>query len=272
MFQPVISAAPASGWRRAGLALVSMSLMGAAVQAAAINAVTAVTPTGTRNGGAGQETVITSITTASQTFSTPDLVGVKGTGFIDLQPNPTTNFTNDRGSGLGTTNNRTALVGLQAGRALLGLDQHDEFIRIYFVDATDTPTPVNSNGWIFILEWAATRDKFVVDLLTNTVTANTFTTPVVAATVNVYENDYNSSTGLTIPAVSSGSQPVGGVGIRLADVGVSGITGIQIRGTDPDGGLSGLDLAVVAIVVPEPATSLLLLAGGVTLLRRRPRR
>lgn len=240
-----------------------------AAQGAAVNPITAVSPSGTLSGAAGQETVISSITADGKTFSTPDLAGIKGTGFIHLLPNATSSFTNGHGTGLANANNRTALVGLQAGRALLGIDNTDEYIRTYFVDELNAPTPVNAAGYIFILEWAGSRDSFVVDLLTNTLpAANSFTEPVVAATVNISPDDYNSATGLSIETDVAGTQPIGGVAIKLADVGVSGITGIQIRPTDVTGALTGLDLAVVAIVVPEPAT-LLMLAGGLVLWRRR---
>lgn len=241
-------------------ALVVVWLAAQTALGAVVNPITAVTPTGTRNGGASQPTVLTSITAASQTWNGTDLYAPPSEAFVELVPSAA-GFNAGRGSGLSNPADvRTTMVGLQAGYSALGISDVTEAIRGYF----DRTIPID--GWVFVLEWATGKDNFKIQLLDNAPGG----APNVVATVNVANTDY-VNTALVVASSSVGNQPVGGVAIKLSELNLgstTGITGVQLPGDAPAGGVTGLDPCIIAAALPEPSTLMILLTA-VPILRRR---
>lgn len=105
------------------------------------------------------------------------------------------------------------------------------FIRAFFPadvvinpDGTDAPE-------VFVIEAAGSTDDFQFQLLTS----GPGEPPQVATAVQVYQADYQD--------VGGGR---GGIGLDLDVLGVGGIRGVQIPGSDGLGGVSGIDPAVIA--------------------------
>jgi PKD repeat protein len=195
--------------------------------------VTDMLPTG---GPLSGSQVLTSVTAGGYTLTslvgptTAELDGTLG------------DFTNTGLCDLGTETFR-GLQGLQLGRGLTSPSGANA-IRGYF------PANVTINGdgtgkpEIFVLEYAGSTDNFQVQLLTNAPGQPR----VVAAIIQVRSIDYIE----TSTQMSATGQGVGGVGIDLDALSVSGITGVQIAGDDGLGGQTGLDLCVIAAAV-DPA-------------------
>lgn len=140
------------------------------------------------------------------------------------------------GSGAGATTPQEAMVGLELGSLVAGLNANGKFLDGYFpsntlVQPDGTPAPE-----IFFVEMSTTTDNFQIQLLTNPVGSP----EVVAATLQVRTVDY-ASTSTVI-----GGTPRGGVGIDLDILGVSNVRGVRITGADGLGGGSGVDPVLIA--------------------------
>lgn len=222
---------------------------------ALVNAVTEITPSGTFDGTGGDVVNVVSLTSAGYVFS--NLVGPPNDTHVELVGS----FDSSRARNLPSVPVKSTLVGIDMGYACLGLavNTPGEAMRGYFA------SPIAADGTakpeVFVLEWAAGKDTFDVDLLTNAPGEAV----VIAATVRVSSADYvQTTTRINTSLSGSGQyQPIGGVGINLDDAGVTGIRGMQIR-SDTN---SGVDTSTF-LAVPEPMSALLLVAG-LPLLRRR---
>ncbi len=199
--------------------------------------VTAIMPTGSQLSGSQ---VLTSITADGYTvtdFLGPTVIEFDGT---------VGNTANNGLCAIGSDHYK-AMQGLQLGRGITGISGGDA-MRTYFppgvaISGDGTPRPD-----IFVLEYASTKDNFLVDLLTN----EPGEWPTIAFTVQVVTADYSPTD--TRMTAFDGNAPVGGVGIDLDAIAVSGVRGIQIPDWDGVSGFTGIDPCVVAAVRPAGMT------------------
>ncbi len=241
---------------------------------ALINTITGFTPAGAMTGpvtAGNPQFQITSITTTGAiTASTPSLQGP-----VAAEVTAGAGINSGVATGHGAQASPTvALLGLDAGDSALGLGAANPpvggravaawFAQPVIPDGTAKPE-------IFVIDWALGRDNYQVQLLTSNAVAG-IAGAVTAATVQVLIADQAST---TTTVAFSGTQPLAGVGINLDDASLTSgtqILGVLIPSADGLGGLTGLDLAVIAaVVVPEPSTLMLLVLGtmGVVISRRR---
>ncbi len=212
----------------------SVPIMALPPPAAGVVPVTALLPAGGPLTGRQE---VESITAGGNTFT--DLVGPTA---VELIPGAN-EFSNAQNTGLcsaGADVGRN-LLGLELGRAVLGLsDPGQESIRAFF------PAAVNGDGTgkpeIFVLEYAGSRDTFQIQLLTS----GPGDAPVIAATVQILNVNYTGTS--TVMSALTPGQAVGGVGVDLDALGVSGIRGVQIPADNGSGGDSGLDPCTIAAV------------------------
>ncbi|MGQ9652207.1 MAG: PKD domain-containing protein [Phycisphaerae bacterium] len=130
----------------------------------------------------------------------------------------------------GFNDNEADMVGLNLSTTVISPGAGG-FLRAFFPadvvinpDGTDAPE-------VFVIEMTTSTDNFQFQLLTS----GPGEPPQVAAAVQVYAADYQDAGGNR-----------GGVGLDLDILGVSGIRGAQIPGSDGLGGVSGIDPAVIA--------------------------
>lgn len=205
--------------------------------AAGVVTVTDMLPTGSLQNGSQ---ILTSVTASGNTFT-----GLVGPTAVELVPSAA-NFVAFTNNGLCSLapNIERGLMGLELGRGIGNIGGATEFVRAYFPATAVVSPDGTSKPEIFVLEYATTTDNFQVQLLTS----GPGETPVIAATVPIRTLDY------TATATQMASGRVGGIGIDLDALGVTGIKGVQIPGVDAQGNNTGLDLCVIAAVAPPAAT------------------
>lgn len=207
----------------------------ASAHGATVLPIQSLVPTGTNLTGT-QPLSSVSLDVANDGAPFESFTDLTGIGAVEL----TGSFSEGHANGLSAIPAVDTMLGKELSRALLGLGTGDSF-RVYFAGGAVVNADGSDAPEVFVLEWASSRDNFQVQLLTS----GPGEAPVIAATVQVRSSDYINSTGTSISTASVGVQPVGGVGINLDAVGVTGIRGIQIPGEDGLGGSSGLDPCVV---------------------------
>lgn len=200
--------------------------------------ITAMEPSGALPAGSYPLTSVTTQRIGSvQSFTAVNLVGPPDVAHIEVIGDMT-------GSGAGATSPAEAMVGLELGSIVGGLNVDGEFLAGYFADhvvirqdGTDAPE-------IFVIESSNSADNFQIQLLTNEPGA----TVEIAATVQVRSIDYASTS-----TVISGTGR-GGVGLDLDAIGVASVRGVRLTGADGFGGGSGVDPVLIGAVF-EPCNT-----------------
>ncbi len=201
--------------------------------------ITAMQPSGTLAAGSHPLTsVTTQVPGGVQTFTADkNLVGPPDTAHVVVTGTGIT------GSGAGAATPEQAMVGLELGSTVAGLNADGKFLDGYFAEQYVIQPDGTGAPEIFVIESSNTPDNFQIQLLTNTVGAGI----EVAATIQVRTFDY-ASTSTVI-----GGTGRGGVGLDLDALGVSNIRGVRLTGADGFGGGSGVDPVLIgAAAVPCP--------------------
>lgn len=195
-------------------------------------AITAISPTGGPLTGSQPALAITSGGVTATSLIGPSVVEIIGA------------MNSEQNTGLCGLSAAASMLGIELGRGVSGVGA-GEAIRGYFapgvlINADGTPAPE-----LFIVEYANTTDPMVIDLLTN----GPGVTPVIAATVQYQASDY-LPTATRMAAFSGANSPLGGMGIDLDALGITGITGVQL--SDPTGAIDP-----VAIIAVDPPGTLI---------------
>jgi hypothetical protein len=213
---------------------------------------------------------VLSITAGAFTYSTPTLKGavsaLDNSSSFGLSLSPTH-------PGTGLVNSEDSMIGLDAGSADLGLGTTSTNRLAAWFGGPITGDGNTGTAEIFVVDWGNSLDNFQVQLLTSDATAG-ITGAVVVKTVRVVVADQIKTSTVVRTKIGTTyyNQPLGGVGIDLDSEGLPAgtqILGIMLPWDDGTGAASGLDPCIIA-AVPEPASLLLLVLGGLAVLRRRP--
>ncbi len=193
--------------------------------------ITAMLPSGALAAGSHPLTSVTAKRVGEvQSFTTTDLTGPPDIAHVEVTGGGIT------GGGAGATTAAEAMVGLELGSTVAGVNADGKFLAGYFPDHVLVQPDGTGAPEIFFIESSASTDDFQIQLLTN----GPGESIAIAATLQVRSVDYAST------ATVVGGTPRGGVGIDLDAVGAAAIRGIRITGANGFGGGSGVDPCIIA--------------------------